>query len=177
MNKKTYESVFYEFATPIQNTLSVQLIIEQKSEIWTQPNITLYLNIHICHFRCGSSLCPPKVLQLLDSHAESDRVFHPNDDSFVGQVQCCFCCFAICLFIVFFFMVIYWFFICLPYARPENSTQFWHLYLFQRAPVSSPQCVLSYNRWTREGGQNETMDGYGLRVRLKTEARMEWYGI
>lgn len=101
--KKTYESVFYEYATPIQNTLSMQLIIEQKSEIWTTPNITLYLNIHICHFQCGSPLCPPKVLQLLDSHAESDRVFHPNDDSFVGQVQCCFCCFAICLFIVFFF--------------------------------------------------------------------------
>lgn len=122
--KKTYESVFYEFATPIQNTLSVQLIIEQKSEIWTTPNITLNLNIHICHFRCGSSLCPPKVLQLLDSHAESDRVFIPMMIHLLAKCNVVFVVLRFVCLLFSFFMVIYWFFICLPYARPENSTQF-----------------------------------------------------
>lgn len=69
-----------------------------------------------------------------------------------------FICWPSATFLLFpFFLILFFifvFFIC--FTRTENSTQFWHLYLFQRAPVSSPQCVLSYNQWTREGGQNET---------------------
>lgn len=141
---------------------------------YTHPHFFIFHNIPICHFQRESpsrswQFCPPKVLQLLDSHAESDRV-HPNDDSFVGQVQRLFSFFSLLWFVCLLLSFYYYFLVYFLFARPENSTQFWHLYLFQRAPVLSPRCVLSYNRWTREGGQNETMDGYGLRRRVETEA-------
>lgn len=141
---------------------------------YTHLQDVLLLNSHICTIQRGSpcrawQLCPPKVQQLLDSHAESERV-HPDDDSFVGQVQrllCFFCCCCDLFVYCFLFIIILWHFLFARFACPENSTQFWHLYLFQRAPVLSPQCVLSYNRWTREGGQTETMDGYGPGLRLE----------